>query len=344
MNDTTTLARVSTQEVTAEYQQAVDLHHKIVADIETAAAAMIDLCQNLKQMRDTRFYTELGYESFEDYTEQAVGLKRRQAYNYITVLEKLPSHLVQSNAHLGITKLELLAQVPALEREEFVEDNDLDGMSTRQMKELVEQVKQQGEQLSMLDEENRRLKERNTALVAAKLELDAISEQEDELSKQIDEKDAELDRLRRELEELASRPIEVVAQEPDQQALDAARKETAVAAKKEAEEKLKKKIAKADEDKAKAEAARAAAERERDRIKQEHEQQQAAMSDKIKHLEGQLVSAGSQTVAIFKTYFESVQVSLNRMLECITDSDDAVTRDKLSAALRALCEKVLESV
>lgn len=340
MNDTTTLARVNTQEITEEYQQAVDLHHKIIADIETAAAAMIDLCQNLKNMRDGKLYAQLGYESFEDYAEKAVGIKRRQAYNYITVLEKLPGHLLESNAHLGITKLELLTQVPALEREEFVGDNDLDGISTRQMKELVEQVKQQGEQLSMLDEENRRLKERNTALVAAKLELDAISEQEDELSKQIDEKDAELDRLRRELEELASRPIEVAVQEPDQHALDTARKEAAVAAKKEAEEKLKKKIAKADEDKSNAEAALAAAERERDRIKQE----QTAMSDKIKHLEGQLVSAGSQTVAVFKTYFESVQVSLNKMLDCITNSDDAATRDKLSAALRTLCEKVLDSM
>ena len=57
--------------------------------------------------------------SFAEYTEAAVGIKQRQAYNYIQVVESLPARLIEENAAAGVTKLALLAKLNPEEREDL---------------------------------------------------------------------------------------------------------------------------------------------------------------------------------------------------------------------------------
>lgn len=142
-----------------EYQKAIHLHRDIMANIQTAADAMIEFCKSLKEMRDSKLFMELGYKTFEDYTVQAVGLKQRQAYCYISTYEKLGNTFLQSNATLGITKLGFLTAIPAIEREEFVDENHLDGMTVPEVQELVAKYNQATEQLSLLQEEKTQLTE-----------------------------------------------------------------------------------------------------------------------------------------------------------------------------------------
>lgn len=364
-----TLTETATMDITPEYQQAVDLHHRIVADAEAAASALISLAQNLKRMRDDKLFVQLGYDSFEDYTEKAVGLKRRQAYNYISALEKLPTHLLQSNAHLGITKLELLAQVPALDREDFLEDNDVDGMSVREMEELVKKVKEQGEQLSMLGSENERLKDENANLQSAKNELDAISNLEDELTVQLNEKDAELDNVRHELaqvrahaKELEARPVDVAVQEPDEETLEKIREEAREAAETAAADKIKKAEAAAKSD---ADAKIKKIQSEQDaRVKEAREQAakdaavrlqkslDAAETDKAEALkraialEKQLKIAGDPDAVLIQHHFKEMQGSFGQILGIIEKKQDNEPdfakkyAGALSKALDALKEKL----
>ena len=105
--------------------------------MKDAASAMVSLCESLKRMRDTKGYESLGFKNFEDYTEKACGIKKRQAYNYIQTYERLGGSFLQSNAQLGITKLQLLTEVCAVDRYDFVEDNDLENMSVTEVKKLV---------------------------------------------------------------------------------------------------------------------------------------------------------------------------------------------------------------
>lgn len=325
------MTMTATMDITPEYQQAIDLHHRIIADAEAAASALISLAQNLKRMRDDKLFTQLGFESFEDYTEKAVGLKRRQAYNYISALEKLPSHLLQSNAHLGITKLELLAQVPALDREDFLEENDVDGMSVREMDELVKQVKDQGEQISMITQQKTELERENTELI--------------DKNRELIEKDAGLDNVRNELaqarartKELEARPVDVAVQEPDEETLEKIRKEAREAAEAEAADKIKK-----EEDAAQSDADAKIKEiqsKQDTRVKEAREQAakdaaallqkslDAAETDKAEalkraiELEKQLKIAGDPDAVLIQHHFNEIQHSFSQITGIIEKKQD----------------------
>lgn len=203
------IADFNITEISADTMSALSTHQKIITAEQTAANAMLSLCENLKLMRDKHLYESLGFETFDTYTEQACGIKRRQAYNYISTYEKLGGTVLQSNASLGITKLQLLAEVCAVDREDFITENNLDGMSVSEIKKLVEKSKEQGEQISLLSDEL----------------------EDNEKSKEI--LLSENEELRRQVKELESRPVEVAVQSPSKEEIKrAAEKKTAELAEK----------------------------------------------------------------------------------------------------------------
>ena len=139
---------------TPEQAQAMGLHYEIMAAAQAAANSLLALGRKLKQMRDTGGYKRLGFETFADYTEQAVGIRQRQAYNYISVVENLPARLVEENAAAGVTKLALLAKLgPADQRE--VAGQDLAHITVAELKQIIEEKNGLAEQLSLLQEENK---------------------------------------------------------------------------------------------------------------------------------------------------------------------------------------------
>lgn len=334
----TDMVEVDGADFTPVYRQALTLHQTIMANIELAATSVLQMCKSLKEMRDTKLYEKLGFDDFEDYTEQAVGLKRRQAYNYIAAYERLPSSVLQSNAHLGITKLVLLSQVPDLERAEFVENNDLEGMSTREIREMVDKMRDQGEQLSLLQEENERLQ-------AAKAELDAISEKEDDLSKAIDEANAKIAALEQRNKELESRPVDVAVQEPDAEMIakfraeaDATAEQKIKDAERAAKEATEKKI-----EKAKKDAAREAEERMRNSLAVIEEEKARAL-ERAAEMEQQLKVSGDTDTALFAHHFDELQASYGKIMEIIDRQSavDAEKADKLRGALVQALEQLGE--
>lgn len=201
------IADFNITEMSADTMSALNIHQKIITAEQTAANAMISLCENLKLMRDKHLYEALGFETFDTYTEQACGIKRRQAYNYISTYEKLGGTVLQSNAQLGITKLQLLTEVCAVDRDDFVAENDLAGMSVKEIKELVEKSKQQGEQLALLGDE---LNDSNNAQKSLQADKQNLTDENKLLHKRI--------------KELESKPVEVAVQEPTQAQIEAAAK------------------------------------------------------------------------------------------------------------------------
>ena len=87
---------------------------------------IVGMAYDLKEMRDRALYNELGYESFDAYTESEHGIKSRQAYKYIHAYEQLGESILHSNAKLGITKLDLLASLDTDEREAVLAENTLE--------------------------------------------------------------------------------------------------------------------------------------------------------------------------------------------------------------------------
>lgn len=147
--------------------RAIQITERIRANGRTAVNAVCAIGEDLRTMKIDNLYTELGYESFEDYAEKEFDLKRRQAYQYISVFEKLGKEFVQSNAQLGITKLALLATANPEDRAEVMESEDIAKITTRELEELLDKYKQQGEQLSLLQEESKAETEKLQAKLAA---------------------------------------------------------------------------------------------------------------------------------------------------------------------------------
>lgn len=142
--------------------RAIQITERIRANGRTAVNAVCAIGKDLRTMKIDNLYTELGYADFETYAEKEFDLRRRQAYQYISVFERLGEEFVQSNAQLGITKLSLLAMANPEDRAEVMETEDVNGMTTRQLEELLDKYKQQGEQLSMLQEEKEELSKEKT--------------------------------------------------------------------------------------------------------------------------------------------------------------------------------------
>lgn len=154
---------------TPEQAQAMGLHYEIMAAAQAAANSLLALGRKLKQMRDTGGYKRLGFETFADYTEQAVGIRQRQAYNYISVVENVPARLVEENAAAGVTKLALLAKLGTADQQE-VAGQDLAHITVAELKQIIEEKNGLAEQLSLLQEETKPAAEAESTEV----DLDAL--------------------------------------------------------------------------------------------------------------------------------------------------------------------------
>lgn len=196
-------------QMTPDAAEALEIHNRIITSIRTAAEALVQLCENLKLMRDNKAYLDLGFDSFEQYTEKACGIKKRQAYNYIETYEKLGIPFMQSNAQLGITKLQFLTDVCAVDRDQFTEENDLDGMTVAEVKALVDKNRQLGEQLNLLTDE---LDETKALLTEQKYQADDVEDEQGEYIQKLEEQ----------IKELKARPTEVAVQEPSEEDIAAA--------------------------------------------------------------------------------------------------------------------------
>lgn len=150
-------------------QEALTLHAEIMTKASVVANALVDFSLSLKKMRDRKLYLELDCNSFEEYTENVVGIKSRQAYNYIAVVEGFGEVKMIEHANLGITKLSLLLEVPRLACDEFIEENNVAEMSTRELKAKIKGLEEKLEQISLIpepinEEKTKELEEENSVL------------------------------------------------------------------------------------------------------------------------------------------------------------------------------------
>ena len=209
-------------EVISAKQEAITITERIRVNGQIAVNAVCAVGKDLRKMKAEKLYIHIGYDSFEDYAEQEFSLKRRQAYQYISVYENLGEEFVKSNAQLGITKLSLLTQIDSADRKEITEENDLAGMTVSEVKELLEKVKIQGEQLSMFESEKRsaesqanELEEKNKEIYNLKIKLDELNRENISAARMRDKLCGQRDELQRRVEELESRPVEVAVSEPE---------------------------------------------------------------------------------------------------------------------------------
>lgn len=261
----------------------------------------------------------------------------------------------QALGDLSPTKvLQLLTLPEGPERDEFMETHDVAAMSSRELdralKELDEAKKaaEQAKAEQSAAEQARQKMEQDMAMANERIEgLNAEVEEQSAKAREAQEESA---RLTAELEELRSRPVEV-AVEVDAAAVEAARKE--------AEAAMQAKLDRAKKAQAKAEEARKAAEDAKARAQRELEQARAdaqaalekvvaegqAVRERAEKAEKRAAMAGNEDMALFRTLFDQVQETVNKMSGVLMKfrSKNPPVAEKLSEALLALSEKVKEA-
>lgn len=126
-------------ELTEKQAEFIALHRDIMSEGGTAAEYFLRMCRDLKKMNDSKLYETAGYANFADYTENAVGIKVRQAYNYISICEKYSAEFLAENSHLGVTKLLVLSKIGEEEAKEVVTSEDVKNTSVEELKRLIDE-------------------------------------------------------------------------------------------------------------------------------------------------------------------------------------------------------------
>ena len=167
------------------YIKAVNLNSKIIVSAQAAQQNLYDMCAAFKEMRDSKLYKELGYSEFGDYCEQETGFKRSQAYNYISIAEKLPADFVHSSGQIGVKKLTLLTTLSEDGRAQITAENDLESVTVKELEQQIKELKQKNSEQTT---ENQQLR--------AKCTLEA----------------SRAEHAEKKVKELESRPVEVATQ------------------------------------------------------------------------------------------------------------------------------------
>ena len=320
-------------EIQPKREQAYSIHQRILANGKILQTALYEVCKDLKTMRDSKLYTELGYASFEEYAEKACGIKQRQAYSYISAYEKLGTTYLQENAQLGITKLELLSQVNSWEREEFAKEVDAENVSTRELKALVEKYKSQSEQLGFeLEEAKAKIAESETQ--ESDPDDDAMLEIK-QLRAELEKAKAEQNKPSADSDNYGAKVQEALIKQ--QEKYDREQKAAAEAAKAEMEKAVKA---------AKREAKKEAMEKVNQQLEKLTADKAAADAALEKALKEVKLTQADEDVVSVRFLFSSLQSTANQIEGHLAKikSRDQEKADKLSAAMKKVLEDIITSM
>lgn len=336
--------------------RAIQITERIRANGRTAVNAVCAIGEDLRTMKVDGLYTELGYEDFESYAEKEFDLKRRQAYQYISVYEKLGKEFVQSNAQLGITKLALLATANPEDRAEVMESEDVAKITTRELEELLDKYKQQGEQLTLLQEENTKLEAKVEEFENAPKDVQVATKEipvpDKETEEQLRKKTQELISANAD-KESAEKKLRAVEAELDMTKGSYARLQAEI--QKEVSEKVKKEL---DTEKEKAAKEKKKAEKELKQketelqnaraMKEQAEQEKKALEKKISELE-QAAQKPPENAdkSNFKVLLSTVYRDMLGLVEFIKDTEDIEERKQyFQKALEILhiCEDSIKKI
>ena len=288
----------------------------------------------------------LDHGQWGPWLEEQVEFSQSTANNYMKIFERYGSEQLslfgdaksQTLGNLPYTKALRLLAVPEDEVETFMEEHDVEHMSTR---ELEQAIRERDEAIADLT------KEREAGVT--------LAIKADNLKAAAESARAEADKLREQIRQLEARPVEVAVEAPTEEMYEQIRRELeqSYAAEK---EKLQKELEKAEKkaetaggkvkklqeqaDKAR-EAAKTELQKDISAAEAAKAKAEAARADaeaRAKALEDRLKTADGDT-AVFKVYFTGVQEDLNRMLGMIQKAKPE-QKEKYKAALRALLDSV----
>ena len=282
----------------------------------------------------------LPHGEFGNWIRENTGYSSSTANNFMRIFQEYGSAQgslfgdevnCQTFGKLSYSKALTLLALPAGEREDFVLNNDVEAMSTRELQQAIRERDDAMKREKELEEELAEIKEARDDLA------DAVQKYKEDL----EGVDSENDELRRQIKELESRPVEVAVQSADpaeiEKAVEDAKREAAASYKKEMDQ-LMKKLSGAEKDKDKLEKALRDAEQKAAEAGAESKGDAERYKAEAERLRRELEMADPVT-AEFKGVFEQAATAVSKLLGLLDQAPEA-TAGNLRAALGALRDQI----
>ena len=294
---------------------------------EAQCTAVYYICRIGKRLAEAK--SILPHGEWAEWLANKVEFSQRTASDFMRIYKEYGSDQTslfggnsQAIANLGYTKALQLLAIPAAEREEFVEENDVEELSTRQLADLI---RERDEALKKAEETGKLQEQLDIANSRAKKSESEAAIAAQKLSEATAEKSRIEERLQSEREKV--KKLKNNPNIPDELKDKLKQEAKAVAENKLAEQtrELDERIAKAKAEVENAQRAKEAAEA------------------KAAELEKRL-SMSDPAVTEFKSSFEQVQIFNGKCLEIIKRVENAETSNKLRAAMMGFLTLALEAI
>lgn len=300
-----------------------------VLKTEAQHMAVYYICKIGKKLTEAK--AMLPHGEWAEWLQDKVEFSQRTATDFMRIYKEYGSDRIslfggnsQAIANLGYTKALQLLAIPADERESFVEENNVEELSTRQIDELI---KERNEALKRAEEAEHLKEQLDIAEARAKKSESDTAIAAEKLKTVLDEKtqiEAKLQKEKDKLKKLKDNPTI-----PDE-LKDKLRAEAEQTAKKEYEKQVRELDARIAQAQAFAEAANA-----------DKERAEAKATELRKKL-----SMSNPAVTEFKTRFEQVQTWANKCAVTIEKlkTENKEISDKLTAAMVAFLTQMLDKI
>lgn len=127
--------------LTVGEKEFLNIHNSIIYYGSNVCMNLVQMSKQLNIMKDSERYLEAGFDTFENYVEDALGLKRSQVYNYLKVAKTYSNEFLLNNSNLGITKLLVLSELEEPVVEKVIETINVEDTKVNDLKELVKSLK-----------------------------------------------------------------------------------------------------------------------------------------------------------------------------------------------------------
>lgn len=265
----------------------------------------------------------VAYGEWERWLEENVNYSASTAQNLMRIADEYGRKETQALAEISYTQAVALLRLPAEEREQFVQEHDMDGMSTRELQAEIKRINEEREKLQLTIDEM----------------MGHTADSQPPDAEESQDESTELQSMREQMEE-----ADKIAQEATDRAKDL--EKALKSAREQVSEAEQRRVNEIREERAKAERA----EKERQKAAQELREAKKAAEEKalqLKRTEDEL-KAARESVRTVEVLPEQVEAELNRLRSQVSrsgaESEMRAAYDGYVAAFERLMSKVEDAM
>lgn len=369
LNDLSTGISTNTQE-TGEERTISTVTFEIKSIHAQAQQMMLNFAIEIGR-RLTEAKAMLEHGGWGEWLKNEVAFSKSTANNLMRIFEEYGDRQMclfgaeaksQSLRNLPYTKALKLLAVPEEEREEFLEEHNVEEMSSRELEKIIKERDKAKEETEIaLSEAEKAITEAEQAKFdtsAALAEAERAKLDKEFIFKQLENAKLEKKRLETEAESFSQKALQLeqemesLRNSPKEVMIETVVDEIAVQqAREETEQLLAVKINEMLQEKETAQQQAKEVQERLEQLSKEVAQQNQALEQekeeavsRCAELEKQLASLSSPDVATFKVHFQQVQEHINKMLDIVSNSTEEQVVGKLSQALQSVLESSLGAV